>query len=103
MSSIKELHTANIIKDFFTFKNADSSTGYLGSVKAIPILLILLCHLYVSRIMIPFKNGENLQKYTTEILYQCLGQIPIIMDVFFFTGGFLTAMSLQKGLDAPYE
>lgn len=101
MSSIKELHTTNIIKDLFTFKNADSATAYLGSVKAVPIILITFYHLYISKVMIPFKNGENLQKYTTEIFYQYIGKSPVIMDVFFFIGGFLTAMSLKKGVESP--
>lgn len=101
MSEIRKLQITNIIKDLFTFSSAKSTTSYMNGVKAITIILITFYHSYMYKVMMTFENGENLQKYTTEIFYQFIELIIVIMDIFFFIGGFLTAMSLKKGLKTP--
>jgi len=101
MSKIRKLQIANIIKDLFTFSSARAPTSYMNGVKAITIILITFYHSYMYKVMMTFENGENLQKYTTEIFYQFIELIIVIMDIFFFIGGFLTAMSLKKGLKTP--
>lgn len=101
MLNIETLKIVNIIKDMFKSSQNESPTAYMNGFKAIAIILITLFHSYLSKVTMPFKNGENLQKYTNEILYQGFGTLPITMDVFFMIGGFLTARSLKKGLEAP--
>ena len=98
MSDIKSLHIANIIKDLFDFSRINESTAYLNGVKALAIIFITIHHSYDSRIVMPFKSGENLQAFTSNLFYQVMGLSASIMDFFFVIGGILTAMSLKNGL-----
>ena len=101
MLNIETLKTVNIMKDLFKSTQSESPTAYLNGVKANSIISITLYHSYLSKVTMPFKSGENLQKFTNELLYRNLGMLAVIMDVFFIIGGFLTAKSLKRGLEAP--
>ncbi|KAL7015277.1 hypothetical protein ACKWTF_016374 [Chironomus riparius] len=101
MLNIETHKTVNIVKDLFTSSQAESPTAYLNGVKANTIISITFYHSYLSKVTMPFKSGDNLQKYTNEVLYESFGMLAVIMDVFFIIGGFLTAKSLKKGLNAP--
>ncbi|XP_070496598.1 uncharacterized protein [Chironomus tepperi] len=48
----------------------------------------------------PFRDGENLHRFTNETLYQSFGMLAVIMDIFFIIGGLLTARSLKRGLES---
>lgn len=94
--NIEKLNLVHIIKDLFNFNAKASSTAYLNGFKAIATLLIVLYHCLVSRIIFPFKNGENLQELLTGAFYQPIQAIGSIMEIFFIIGGILTAKSLSK-------
>ena len=101
MSGIERLNTVNIIKDLFGYNHSDSSTSYLNGIRAVGTLIIIFLHSYLFRVLVPFKNGENLQKFTTGFFYETLVLMCLVMDIFFIIGGLLTGRSLKKGLEAP--
>ncbi|XP_070510003.1 uncharacterized protein [Chironomus tepperi] len=92
----EKLKLTSIIKDLFNFSSNASSTAYLNGFKAIATILIILYHCLISRLIFPFKNGENLQELLTGAFYQSIQVIVSLMEIFFIIGGILAVKTFTS-------
>lgn len=98
-TSSTKLQISIILKDLFTSNHKNSSTLYLNGVKAISTIGVIIYHSYSIRIIFPFKNGKNLEALLNGLFYQPLWTGHSFMEVFFITGGILTAKGLKNGFE----
>ncbi|KAL7013145.1 hypothetical protein ACKWTF_015216 [Chironomus riparius] len=96
---IENLSVLFIVKDLFNCNTKTSSTAYLNGLKAITTILIILYHCLITRIIFPFKGGENLQELLTGAFYLPIQTVGSLMEIFFIIGGILTAKTLSKEFD----
>jgi len=85
------------------FNTKNPSTAYFSGLKSIISIIVIFAHSWYFRVFLPFKSGENLQRFQT-IIYSFPTMCAFLsMEILFIIGGILAAKGLKKGFETGYK